>query len=349
MTLPKSSCRRGMIRVVLPLLALAAAPAQSIEDGYGANVLTLPAGSHAVLSLTGPDALAYFTGTDLVLEESGGRRRLLTFPSPVFGSFTVEISPGLLLFGENSNGELWLVPRSSTGGSARKLAVLPFNYDAVPFGAYALISAKTGGFGAADNDLVAVDLATGQTDLIARIPGASGPLAAGGGAYYATASNSFPAPPGSTDVLFFSPQKLASALGPTHLTAADATVVAAGLDSAGSLAVDGDADLFVTDFINGAVVEISRGPGGGGRRSTLVTYPVGGATPTGVQLVASPVPSGPGLFEPFQPDGSETLVVHETDFVLGTSSARSLTAARAGTASSQPNPIPPLRPAAHPA
>mgnify|MGYP000666357410 CR=1 FL=1 len=68
-----------------------------------------------------------------------------------------------------------------------------------------------------DNEVIAVDLQSGQTDVIARIPGASGPLLVEptGDLLYATASAAFPAPPGRLQFPgFVHPAALAVAIDP---------------------------------------------------------------------------------------------------------------------------------------
>ncbi|MBK8979204.1 MAG: hypothetical protein IPM29_25185 [Planctomycetes bacterium] len=317
-------------RTIVPLLTTALAlPAQTLESGYTATVRPLPPAVSAPLVLDRQGTVVYFTGTELRLDDGRSVRTLLALPAPTFGSFTIRVGPGELLFGESGQGDLWLVPLAATA-TPRRLANLPFNYDAVPWLDRALVSAKSGGFGSPDNEIVAVDLRTGATDVVARVPGASGPLAADAtSVYYATASNSFPAPPGSTAILQFGDLLLLGGLGPAVLGPRDAALVAAGLDAASALAIDADGDLFTADFIRGAVLEVSRGGGTAQRVSTLASYAATDPQPGRLQFVPGPpAPAPRGLFEPFQPPSAELLVIHEQDFASGASRLREVATAR---------------------
>ncbi|MHC5066791.1 MAG: hypothetical protein ACYTG5_22785 [Planctomycetota bacterium] len=319
----------SLLLFLSPLLA-----AQDIDQGYGSAMHVLPAGSSNVLSLPDLDARVYFDGMSLLLDDGSTSRSLLDFPSLTFGSFTIRIDADRLLFGESSSGGLWLVPIAA-GASPQRIAELSFNFDAAIFDAQtALVSAKTGGFSASDNDVFAVDLGTGSTDLIAQIPGASGPLTVDEdkSLVYATSSNLFPAPPGSVDILRFSADQVLSAIGPDHLGAADGEVLVTGLDAAGDLAFDGDGDLFVIDWMNSNLVEISMNEAGILGTGALISYGfAGGPTASGLQYI--PGPRRPASrFEPFQPAGrGGSLHVHESEFG-GASLIREMSPARASMA-----------------
>ena len=312
--------------------------AQQVAEGYSHQTTALPAGAGQVLS-TGAGTV-YFDGTDLNVDDGAGPQSLLTFASYTFGSFTAPIGATKVLFGESSNGGIWSVPLDGSG--AQLVANVTFNYDAVLLDDdRALVSAKTGGFAAADNDVIFVDLLTGQTQLVAQFPGASGPLAVddAGDVYYATSSNLFPAPPGAVEVLRIPRAAVDNAIvNNLVLGASDATVVAQGLDAAGDLAFDDDGDLFYVDWFNGRIGEIhdadsalaSVGP-------ALIDYSGVGASGTSLQFVplASPAPQ---VFEPFQPAGG-TLKVFETDYVTVTQ-RRDLLSAQPALAASTASPVP---------
>jgi hypothetical protein len=306
-------------------------PAQQLAEGYRSSPHGLPDGAGNVLRLS-DGATAWFTGTELVLAENGATRSLLQLPGFVFGSFTIEAGADVLLFGESSAGDLWLVPVRG-GGSPRVLANLTLNYDAARWGAHhVLVSAKTGGFGSAHNDVVAVDLRTGALTALIRVPGASGPLVVGpaGELYYATAGLGFPPPPGGVSVLRWDAQTLRAALGNVVLTELDAHTVYAGIDAASDLALDGDADLFFVDWWNGTIGELSDVRGASPRRSVLLDHagaPVSGA---GLQFVGPAARPGRPDFEPFQPAGGGRLLVHESAFG-GPSQLRTVEAARPRT------------------
>lgn len=320
---------------------MAPVPAQKLEQGYQSGVRGLASGD-AQVAVAGAGRIVYFNGSELICDDSVSQVVLLSFATPVFGSFTVQVSPTEVLFGESSNQGIWKVPFVG-GGQPTLLANITFNYDAVPFGDnHAIVSAKTGGFGANDNDLLAVNLTTGQVDTVAVIPGASGPLAvdAADNLYYATSSNSFPPAAGSVDILRFDRVLVQSAIGPTVLAVGSATVCFQGLDSASGMVIDGDDDVFVTDYSNSHLVEISDINGGQPRASVLMDYaglPFGAAGLTYVRTAFGPAGA---QFEPFQAPLAGALAVHESAWG-GVSQVRYLTPRRPVTVIDQ-DPVPPV-------
>jgi hypothetical protein len=324
------------------LAAVLATPAASqvLAEGYAATLRALPPSATNVLLLSA-DRTVYFTGTDLVLEAPGGPpRTLLSFAATRFGSFTVEVGHELLLFGESSAGELWLVP-TSAAGSARLLATLPFNYDAAAFGhGLAIVSAKTGGFGAPDNDLFLLDLVSGAAHVVARIPGASGAVAVDEQTdlVYATAPGSFPPPPGSVSILRFPRAALhAAARTGVPLHAAAATTLFAGLDAAGDIAFDADDDLLFVDWLQNEIGELNELHTVAPWRSVFMTY-AGPAAPATMQFMPTPLAAS-ARFEPFQPATGAAMVVHETDFA-SLSQLRVVQPRRPATHHVGPTPIP---------
>ena len=312
--------------------------AQQLDEGYAAVVRTLPSTAGNVLALPG-DALAWFDGSDLWYQIPGQpQRSLLHFAVPVFGSFTVAIDSSTLLFGENSTHGLWRVPLHGVPSNT-PLANVVFNYDAALLGpGRALVSAKTTGFGTPDNDLVVVDLGSGATQLLARLPGASGPvaIAGNGDVYYATSSLLFPTPPGQTAVLRLRRAIVDQALAAQQvLTVAQAELVLAGLDAAADLAFDDDGDLLFADWWNNTVGELHDATGPAPSLDVLLDYTGAAVGASGVQFTAG---AGSGVFEPFQPAGG-TLWVHEQAF--GTlSQLRQLAAARPTLTCAAANPVP---------
>ncbi len=351
MTTPARSNVRAPRGILAPaliaaLLTVSTATTQTLPEGYDSTAAALPAGAANVLTLgagtPGAGGLVYFDGTTLQLAAGGQTRALLTLPMPVFGSFTIAAGPGLVLFGESSNGNLWAVPLNGAPPT-QPLATLAFNYDAVRWDSNrVIVSAKTGGFGANDNDLWAVDVNTGSTQLLAQIPGASGPLAVDRNAAlcYATSSPLFPTPPGATDVLRFDRTVVDLALLTQQvLTPANATVVIAGLDSAGDLAFDGDDDLLFVDWFNDAVSEIDDTTGPARAVKVLIDY---SGTPTSAAELqvarTAGAGFGAGVFEPFQAAGTR-LLVRETDYA-STNDRRTVRPAAPTLTASVASPIP---------
>ncbi len=333
---------------LLPKLLLAVAAtttaisAQTLNAGYQSQLQALPTSAGNVLALAG-NQVVWFDGNDLWLTGQGQPpRSLLHFALPVFGSFTIQVDATTLLFGESSSNNLWLVPQNSPPSST-PLANLVFNYDAVLLApGTALVSAKTSGFGTPDNDLIAVDLATGTTQPLALLPGASGPLAIApnGDLYYATSSLSFPTPPGQTTVLRFRRPVVDQALAAHQvLGVAQAEVVITGLDAAADLAFDDDGDLLFTDWWSNTVGEVNDATGPAPWRTNLTDYTGAAVSASAVQfLPATSLPgTSHGVFEPFQPTGG-TLIVHESAW--GTvSQIRNVQASRAHLVGSAANPV----------
>lgn len=325
-----------MVRFLSPLrrsalalgLAIALSPvvsAQTTAQGYSATFQSLPGSANSIAVVE--NGVAWFDGISLQYDEPGQpTRALLTFPAFRFGSFTLPIGNGDLLFAESSNGQLWRVPIDPLR-TPRLLTTIQFAYDAVTIGTgVAVVSAKTGGFSSAQNDLLAVDLVTGAQSTIGVVPGASGPLALTPERelVYATAPLTFPPPPQSVEVVRWNAAQWSLALnGGLVLTRANAQLVVAGLDSAGDLAVDSDDDLFLADYGNARVLEISDHHTTKGV-STLVDYAL--ATTSPAVLAFLPGTTRDAEFEPFAHSGAGTLCIVETDYFTTTRTVRLATA-----------------------
>jgi len=225
-------------------LLLAAPPlfaGDTVSPGWSLAVQPNPAFGAAVCTLPGGD-LVTFDGISIDRWSPAGAfvANLGTLPGFVFASFAVPTPDGLaIVVGDSGNassqtGSLHLAKADGSGTSF--LMNLAFTYDAVFLASGELIvSAATGGFGNG-NDLVRVSLAPPQATAIGHVPGASGPVAidSGGHLYYATASDAFPAPAGSSDVLRWSAAQVQAG----GLTSASAVLVGAAFDGAASMAVD---------------------------------------------------------------------------------------------------------------
>ncbi len=322
----------------LCLCATLSLPAQQVLEGY-AEVMT-PLAASAGNVLTTNAGTVYFDGFDLMLDSGSGGQSLLTFAAYTFGSFSAPIGATAVLFGESSAGEVWKVPLN--GAPSQLVTVVPFNYDAVLLDQdRALVSARTGGFGAPNNDVMFVDLVTGQSQLVARFPGASGPLAidAAGDVYYATSPATFPAPSGTVEVFRLGRATVDAAIANnTVLGAANATLVMQGLDAAGDLAFDDDGDLFFVDWYNGRIGAIQDADGPQPSLApTLIDFAGTGLYGSGLQFLPGAA-AGP-VFAPFQPAGG-SLLVYETDYV-SVNQARAVSAARPSlTASTGSSPVP---------
>ena len=313
--------------------------AQQSPEGWVASVDPLAAQIGLVLETS--SGKVTFDGTAVVLTPAGQPGTvLLQLPGFVYGSFLLAAGPGHVLFGHTGSLDaIWHLPLQGSP-PAQPLAIVTLNYDAVMLTpTSALVSARTGGWGVVDNDLLVLDLLTGSTQLVVRAPGASGPLAiaANGDVYYATGYAGIPMPPGMTTVLRFRRPRLDLALS-THrvLGLAHAETVIAGLDSAGDLAFDDDGDLLFVDWFNSRVGEISDAVGSSPWLSAPVAdYGLAAVFPTTLQFVPG---NGGGVFEPFQ-RANGSLLVHETDYTA-ISRTRRLRAAPADLSATGGSPIP---------
>lgn len=321
----------------------AVVPAQQLPEGLGAT--TQPLSATTSLVLTTSSGLVAFDGTTVTLTPPGlPPQPLLQLPAFAFGSFLLQTGPAHVLFAcTGSQDTVWLLPLQGPMPS-QPLATIAFNYDATTLTPNtALVSAKTGGFGAGNNDLLVLDLTTGAVQLVASVPGASGPVvtAANGDLYYATSSPTFPTPPGQVQILRFPRPVLDAAiignlvLGPVH-----ANVAWSGIDTASDLAFDDDGDLLFVDWLNARIGEVSDAGGPSPwLAAPIADYTGAAASPTTLQFVAG---AGAGVFEPFQP-ANGALLVHETDF-FAISQLRSLRGAPAslGATGTSPHPVGPF-------
>jgi hypothetical protein len=162
------------------------------------------------------------------------------------------------------------------------------------------VSAAQGGFGAG-NDLVRVDVTTGAATLLAHVQGPSGPLTFDslGNLWYATQTDAFPPPPGSTDVILWPAPLLA---GPDVLTEAEAVVFSTGFDGASDLAWEASTGAILLAenlFSSGAnrIYQVGNSPA----NSTLLVEGAPGGWITGLEATSG---VGPATFHAYQPEGS---------------------------------------------
>ncbi len=162
-----------------------------------------------------------------------------TLPAFVFPSF-LEVHPSELfaICGESSNGDLFTI--DLVAGSVTPLVNLVYNYDLAwdSDPAYAYVSASLGGW-AAGNDVLRVEIASGQYTEVAYAVGPSGPIAVDGDGnlYYVTQfeGTAWPPPLGEEHLLMWSDAQLDAGV---QLTEADATYLTAGLDGGSSMLHD---------------------------------------------------------------------------------------------------------------
>ena len=266
-TLLISTCALAFAMALSPTAA-----AQDVIGGGFAQTASQPVpaafASYATLS-TGERVV--FDGISIDLYDAGGGflLNLATLPGFVFNSFVLpDPTETFALVGESSNGVIYKVALDGSNFSA--LATLVYNFDAVFEDAgTAIVSAATCGTGCG-NDIFRLDVNTGVTTLVANVPGASGPVAMDGNGdlYYGTASALFPAPPGSSDLIYWTATELQGGL-PLGVT--DATVFHGGLDAATSLAIDPVfGNVFLVESIWGGTSRILEFDGSSGNEIDVV-------------------------------------------------------------------------------
>lgn len=306
-----------LVAIVTFALGVDPLAAQQPVEGLTASAQSLPpAVSQALVTSSG---LITFDGMNVQLTPPGqSPRTLLTMSGLAFGSFLVQTSSNRVLFGHTgvgpagSNDAVWSLPLQGPA-PALPLAMVPFNYDATMLAPNTvLLSARLGGFAAASNELLVLDLTTGSTQVVASVPGASGPVAVAtnGDIFYATGYAGFPPLPGTAEVLRFPRQQFNAAIASaTVLGLADAQLVMSGLDAVSDFAFDDDGDLLFVDWWNGRVSEVSDAAGQPWL-AVVIDYGAANVTATALQFVPG---TAHGDFEPFQPPNG-SLLVHETNY-----------------------------------
>ena len=278
-----------------------------IASGFSATgSQPVPASFASYHTLSNGDRVSFDgVSIDLYDEDGGFLMNLGALPGFVFTSF-VEADPDeqYALVGESSFGDIFKVMLDGSGLSL--VANIAFHYDAVFESAdSALVSASPCLCGT--NEILRLDVSTGSALPLASAPGASGPLglSAGGDLYYATVSAQFPAPPESTDIVYWTAAQLAAG-GP--LTLGDATVFHSGLDGAAGLAVDPVyGSLVLAEAVFGAQTRLLEFSPSGELVGPVV---VSGAYLSNVELRRT---GTSGHFHAWQPDTGVTLHYNDLD------------------------------------
>lgn len=305
MTIPKTLA----VATALCLLPSVAAAQLSADPGFALTETFALGGPSAYGSLA-DGSYVTFDGLSFDLYGSDGtwQSNLGSIASFMWPSF-VEVDPTgtFAIVGESSNGNLFRVQLNGSGVTL--LANLTFNYglawDVTPGLAY--VSAGLGGWGAG-NDIIRLDLSTGDTTLLAHVQGPSGPIAvnSAGDLTYVTQYEGFDWPPplGQEDLIRWSDSELDAGV---LLSEADADYLWSGLDGGSSMACDGNDNLFLahTNFA-GAVNEIYQFSPAGTLLDTVATSPNHVAN---LELLGS----GPATFSGQQPLGV-SLRLYNTDF-----------------------------------
>jgi hypothetical protein len=301
----------AVLALATPLLAR-----DTVGAGFGADgsqPLPAPTALASYDTLANGDRVVY-DGTLIWLEHDDGSfdHTIAGTPMPGFPSFVrVDSSETFAILGESSNGAIYRVGLS---GGLVPLATIGFNFAFVfeTGDATGIVSAATCS-ATCTNSLIRLDVTTGNTAVVATIPGPSGPVAfsPAGDLYTITQSDTFPTPPGSLDILRWSAAQVAT--GPYPLTPAQAVVFTHALDGGGSMAFDSQyGHLFVAASAFGStarLLEIDRFGVVVGAAATSSDYI------SDVEVFDAP---GDGVLAAFQPAGAR-LQYRTTEFVMLTS------------------------------
>lgn len=261
--------------------------------------------------------LLTFDGLDLALFAPDGTliRTVGSLPQPTFASFVVvDHTEQIAYFGESSTGGVYESFLAVTAAPAL-VASLVFPYDAAVDASGALfVSAATCGIGCG-NEIWRIDTGTFDSRLVARVPGASGPIVFddAGWLYYGTATGLFPPPPKPSAIFRWSATQLA---GPVALDLDDAQFVGGAFVGAARLAFDSRTDALYVLENNFATGEnrIRRVLGSADDSPVIVE---GRSFFSMNNLVVRPGTDDP-ILRPFQP-GSDAHVGYTTsDFVAPT-------------------------------
>jgi hypothetical protein len=289
----------------VPSLAAAQGPA----PGFAIPDLPQPGG--VVLELASGDLVNYDgqfvrhfdpAGVELsVLADLGG---------PNFGGiFELDPSETFLIVGESSQGDVWRVELDGSGFTFLNNVFFNFDAEFAPDGRL-YVSAATGGF-FTGNDILRLDTVSGAIQSVAQVSGPSGPLTfdSAGNLYYATQSDSFPAPPGATDLLIFLAASLDVGL---PLDENDAFPIGVGFDGASTLACDRTTDAIYLAETNsgtglGRILQVVGGP------DTSVVLMDAPAF-HGVTIESFRSGTGPMVYAPYQPLGGGRLTYRQSDF-----------------------------------
>lgn len=289
-------------------LPAATAAADTPSPGYQLEAAVKPAFGAATATFPGGDVVT-FDGWSVDRWQADGTfvQNLASFATYLYPAFVLaDAQTETVVIGESTQHDLFVVPLDASG--PRWVANVFANYDAAFLSPQeVLVSAATGGFGL-PNEIVRVHLVSGSVSSVAHVPGPSGPIAldAGGNLYYATQDTGFPAAPGSTDVITWTPSQVQAG----GLSQLDASAYATGFDGASSMGFDpvsGRLYLAETNFglSEYRIVQVENDKAG----SPVVVD--GGDWISNLELVSGP---GAASFEAYQPADGTNLKYNTTDF-----------------------------------
>lgn len=296
-----------ILGVILTLTLSAPAAATDIEPGFSESTLNFAPPVLSVSATLSTGQLLVFDGVLIERYSSNGLllQTFATLPAFVFPSFLV-VSPqeGFAVAGESTFGDVFRIDLIT--GAVTTLANVALNYDAVIDGSGdVFVSAAATAFGL--NDLVRIDPFTGVTELVAQVPGFSGPVALRPNGDLLLALADAP-----NRVIRYTPAQLA---GSTTLGESDGVLVTTGWNGITDMIVDPETnELYIaeSDFVNfmePSMLFLSR-------PSKPFAQPIATAAPGetlgGLELLVDT--GNPEVLAPFQPATGGVLRFSRTDF-----------------------------------
>lgn len=272
------------------------------------------------------------------VDAQGGRQLVHSLPAGhQFGAMSFEPRSGAVLV---TDWTARLLIAHFPGGVTQVLGAVPanvFDLALVPGTSILLATANPSWPNpGAQPGIWRIDPPAPARELI-RLSGASGPLVitADGSLVAATASATYPAPPGSSRLLRWSAVQLTRTLaGGALLTAADAVAIGAPFDGAYDLAHDDRGQVYVSDGLRGQVWQVDLASGARARVPLLAT---GNAGTTHLVWRRGP---GPATFAPYQPDGGGELLAAVADWAAVQSQVAAVAAQRPTLAVQPGNSVP---------
>lgn len=322
--MPRSASCASLLAPLFLLCAsaLPAAASDSAAPGLGLGP-ALSVGPFDAYATLHDGTRVVCDGVDVVHVDLLGQPllHLGAFPAYVFPSFVL-LAPdeSFALVGESSNGDLVRFELDGSGQST--LGNVSFNYDALwEDPTHVLVSADTSG--TFQNRIVRLDLATGQSTLVAQLDGPSGPLArrARTGELFVGLVDL--AHVNNDSIVRFDATQLGSG---QVLQLSDAALFTGALANVAALCLDQRYDvpgqdfwrLFVAIAPFGAPSTIASFAPGGARLADLVDSP---DSISNLELVAG---AGPGSCAAWQPDAGEVLQYRGTSFCFPSCSTAEL-------------------------
>jgi hypothetical protein len=325
-----------LVHRTLPLLGAALllappTPADTPAAGYEIESLAMPTGVPlgGSVTCTLPDGdIAVFDGTSVTrwTDQGGFVQTIATIPESGFAAFILlKPDKGSVVFAHSGDffagvhGEIFQAPL--TGAGAVKIVDFELPYDGQFLSNnLLLVSGDTTGQ-VVTTDIVKVDLVAKTATIAGTVDGPSGPIAlrANGDLFYAPGQATFPAPPGSSEIVFWTAAEVAGAF----LDDDNYSVWASGYDPIGSMRVDPVKDrVFVAENLYDQTFSLvsARLRRARPNVATAEEIAVAGESISNLEFVNTEF--GEANFQAYQPGNGSNLKYNTTDFSSSAQHAR---------------------------